>query len=230
VQYRGVIFDFNGVLLDDAGLQIEAWQRVAKDLRGYQMTEEELAVQMHGRPNSHVLSYLTGREIAGAELLALIQVKESLYRELCLKNPAGLQLSPGARELLEALVARGVPRTIATSSEKTNLDFFVERLGLQRWFDVTKIVYDDGRRPGKPAPDMYLAAAHNIAVAPKECVVVEDAISGVQAARAAGIGYVIGIGPPEAQARLLASGLVSAVIESLTQFPRPTGARAVDCR
>ncbi len=220
MKYRGVIFDFNGVLLDDAGIQIQAWQRVAMDLRGYEMTEEELAVQMHGRPNSHVLSYLAGRKIVGAELLTLIEVKESRYRELCLRNPAGLQLSPGAWELLDALVARSIPRTIATSSEKNNLDFFVEHLELARWFDIARIVYDDGRRPGKPAPDMYLAAAHNIGLAPKHCIVVEDAVSGLQAAHAAGIGYLIGIASRAAQPRLLASAGVAVVIESLSQFPR----------
>lgn len=219
MKYRGVIFDFNGVLLCDSGIQVEAWQCVAKDLRGYEMSEEELSVHMHGRPNAYVLSYLTGRNIEGTELLTLIQVKESLYREL-LSNARGSQLAPGARELLDTLVSRSVPRTIATSSEKTNLDFFVEQLALERWFDIAKIVYDDGRRPGKPAPDMYLAAAHNIRLPPGECIVVEDAVSGLQAARAAGIGCLIGIGAPAVQPRLLACAGVSAVIESLTQFPR----------
>jgi HAD superfamily hydrolase (TIGR01509 family) len=228
MKYRGVIFDFNGVLLDDAGFQIQAWRYMARELRGREMTEDELAVHMHGRPNAYVLSYLTRREIAAQELLALIQAKESLYRELCLRNPGGPQLSPGAQELLDTLVARNIPRTISTSSEKTNLDFFVKHLALQRWFEIAKIVYDDGRRPGKPAPDMYLAAAHNIQLPPKECIVVEDAISGVQAARAAGIGYIIGIGAPGAQARLLAGDLVSAVIESLAQFPRERLAAAAD--
>jgi HAD superfamily hydrolase (TIGR01509 family) len=220
VRYRGIIFDFNGVLLDDAPLQVEAWQRVAKELRGYGMSEEELAVQMHGRPNSHVWSYLAGRKIAGAELAALIPVKESLYRELCLRDPGGLQLSPGARELLDALQARSIPRTIATSSEKTNLDFFVERLELARWFDIAQIVYDDGRRPGKPAPDMYLAAAYNIGLAPRECMVVEDAVSGLTAAHAAGIGYIIGLAAPASQPRLLACEGVDAVIPNLSEFPR----------
>ena len=220
MRYRGIIFDFNGVLLEDAHLQVEAWQWMAKELRGYGMSEEELAVQMHGRPNSHVWSYLAGRKIAGVELEALIQVKESLYRELCVKDPGGLQLSPGARELLDALQAGSVSRTIATSSEKTNLDFFVERLELARWFDIAQIVYDDGERPGKPAPDMYLSAARNIGLAPGECVVVEDAVSGLAAAHAAGIGYIIGLAAPASQPRLLACEGVHAVIPNLAEFPR----------
>src|SRR2546421_2886687 len=94
MKYRGLIFDFNGVLLCDAGFQIEAWQQVAGQLRGREMSEEELALHMHGRPNSYVLSYLTGRQIAGSELLKLIQGNESLYCGMRLKNPAGLILHP----------------------------------------------------------------------------------------------------------------------------------------
>src|SRR5256886_15261095 len=63
-------------------------------------------------------------------------------------------------------------------------------------FRSAKIIYDDGSRPGKPAPDVYLAAARNIGVAPHECAVVEDAVSGIAAAHAAGIGYIVAIGAP----------------------------------
>jgi len=220
VKFRGIIFDFNGVLLFDAALQMQSWQGIAKDLRGREMTEEELSVHMHGRPNAYVLSYLAGQEIAGRELLHLIQVKESFYRELWLKRPQDFLLSPGATELLDALVECGIARTVATSSEKTNLDFFIEHLRLGRWFELTKIVYDDGLRPGKPAPDMYLAAAASIGLAPRDCVVVEDAMSGIQAARAAGIGCIVGLASRENRRQLVALEGVRAVIENLQQFPR----------
>src|SRR5205823_11242087 len=83
MKYRGVIFDFNGVLLCDAGFQIEAWQQVAGQLRGRAMSAEELALHMHGRPNSSVLSYLTGRRIAGSEVRTLSQAKGALSWRLC---------------------------------------------------------------------------------------------------------------------------------------------------
>jgi beta-phosphoglucomutase-like phosphatase (HAD superfamily) len=91
---------------------------------------------------------------------------------------------------------------------------------LDRWFDVAKIVYDDGIRPGKPAPDIYLAAARNIGIAPSECVAVEDAVSGLAAAYAAGIGYIVAIGAPAAFQRLLACNGVAVAIKSLRDFPR----------
>jgi beta-phosphoglucomutase-like phosphatase (HAD superfamily) len=219
MKYQGIIFDFNGVLFFDADFQAQSWQGIATELRGYEMTADELDTHMHGRPNSYVMSYLAGRTIVGRELADLIQAKESLYRGLCLENPDRFVLSPGARDLLEAVTRDDIPRTIATSSEITNLEFFIKHLGLERWFDVGQIVYDDGNRPGKPAPDIYFAAARNIGVAPGDCVVVEDAVAGLLAAYAAGIGYIIGLGPPAAHARLRACRGVTAVIETLGEFP-----------
>jgi HAD superfamily hydrolase (TIGR01509 family) len=218
--FRSIIFDFNGVLLFDAALQVQSWQGVAKDLRGHEMTEEELRVHMHGRPNSYVLSFLAGRQFAGPELQELVQRKESFYRELWLKTPRNFVLSPGAESLLDELADKDIPRTIATSSEKTNLDFFIEHLHLEQWFDLTHIVYDDGFRPGKPAPDIYLAAARNLHLTPAECIVIEDAVSGIQAARAARIGYIVGIGAHETHRKRLARDGASSVIESLHRFSR----------
>src|SRR5207302_4726689 len=140
--------------------------------------------------------------------------------DLTLSKSRRLVLSPGAQDLLEALVHSNIPRTIATSSEITNLRFFMEHLRLDRWFDVAKIVYDDGIRPGKPAPDVYLAAVRNIGVAPHECAVVEDAVSGIAAAHAAGIGYIVAIGAPAALEKLRACDGVATAIESLRDFPR----------
>ena len=219
-QYSAVIFDFNGVLFWDAPLQLQSWRRVAQLLRGYSMTEEEAILHMHGRPNSYVLSYLAGRHVAGEELAELTQRKESLYRELCLDNPTAFVLSPGADDLLSELKERGVPRAIATSSEKTNVAFFREHLELDRWFDIAQIVYDDGYRPGKPAPDMYLDAAKKLRVPPNQCVVVEDAVSGIQAAQSAGIGYIVAMGARAAHPRLTAFPGVALAIESMREFPR----------
>jgi HAD superfamily hydrolase (TIGR01509 family) len=216
---HGIIFDFNGVLLWDSEWQVMSWQRIAKSLRGREMTEEELARQVHGRLIADVLAYLAGRPIEGRALAELIQAKESFYRELCLLNPRRFALSPGAEALLDALVKHNIPRTIATSSEIANVEFFVQHLRLDRWFDVSKIVYDDGRRPGKPAPDIYIEAARQIGVEPHWCLVVEDAISGLASAQAAGIGYLVALGAPATHPALLQLPGVSLAIKSLRDFP-----------
>jgi HAD superfamily hydrolase (TIGR01509 family) len=218
--FHGIVFDFNGVLLWDSPFHVQAWQAAAVDLRGFELSESELANQVHGRPNSHVLSYIAGRDVVGKELIDLAQAKESRYRQLCLAHPDAFVLSPGAEQLLDAVAGKAIPRTIATSSGRANLDFYVGHLGLAKWFDVRQIVYDDGLRPGKPAPEVYATAAKNLNLAPVECVVVEDAISGFNSARAAHIGYIVGLGPLASHASMLAYAGVDAVIESLAQFPR----------
>jgi beta-phosphoglucomutase-like phosphatase (HAD superfamily) len=121
---------------------------------------------------------------------------------------------------LDYLVARGIPRTIATASEKPNLDFFVEHLSLGRWFDPQLMVYDDGEMPGKPAPDMYLNAAGRLGLKPGRCVVVEDSLAGIAAARAAGIGFAFALGPADRHARLRRLPGVGGVVEHLGQIPR----------
>lgn len=218
--YRGIIFDFNGVLFSDGDLQEHAWQVVAGQLRGREMTAEEFALHMHGRSNAYVLSYLAGRDISGAELAEWIEVKESLFRNLCLETPNRLVLSPGAQDLLGSLARAGIPRTIATSSGIANVRFFTEHLHLDRWFDAGSLVYDDGVRPGKPAPDMYLAAARNIGVEPGRSIAVEDAVSGVAAAQAAGIGYIVGIAASADHGQLLTSRGAAQIIGTLGDFPR----------
>ena len=220
MSYRGIIFDFNGVLFSDGDLQEKSWQVMARKLRGREMTAEEFDLHMHGRSNAYVLSYLAGREISGKELAEQIEAKESLFRRLCLETPNRMQLSAGAQDLLEWLKLAGIPRTIATSSEIRNVEFYIEHLHLDRWFEVGKLIYDDGVRPGKPAPDMYLAAARNIGVDPGRCVVVEDAVSGVMAAKGAGIGYIVGIGAAAAHAKLLTSKGATVVVDTLPDFPR----------
>jgi HAD superfamily hydrolase (TIGR01509 family) len=220
MQYRGIVFDFNGVLFFDADLQVQSWQVIARALRGREMTDEELNRHMHGRPNAYVLRYLAGRDLTAEDVSSWVDRKESYFRELCLATPGRLVLSPGAEDLLTALVRARVARTIATSSEITNVRFYVEHLRLDRWFDVDKLVYDDGSLPGKPAPDMYLVAAQRIGVEPGACIVVEDAISGVESAQAAGAGCIVGIGAAAAHARLLESKGAARVIETLRDFPR----------
>jgi beta-phosphoglucomutase-like phosphatase (HAD superfamily) len=121
--------------------------------------------------------------------------------------------------LLDLLSARGIPRTIATASGRTNLDFFTERLKLDRWFDPAGFVWDDGTLPGKPAPDVYLMACRNLGLEPASCVVVEDSISGLKSAREAGIGHVVALGPAVNRERFLAMNEADRFIEDLGRLP-----------
>lgn len=220
IMYDAIIFDFNGVLLWDTAIHEQVWKEFAASLRGAALTAEEIAVHMHGRTNQHLLEYLLDRPLDAGEVERLSEEKETIYRSRAIALGASYQLSPGAVELLDFLFERSIPRTIATASGKGNLEFFIQRLELRRWFNLDKIVYDDGFLPGKPAPDIYLQAARNLGTPPERCVVVEDSLSGLQAAHAAGIGCIVAIGPPEHHTALRQVAGVSAVISSLAEFPR----------
>ncbi len=206
MSYSGVIFDFNGVLWWDAPLIEQGWQRSARELRGREFTAEELTQIVHGRNNGGTLEYLVGHPLGMEEIRRMIDERETFYRNLCLEQGDKFRLSPGALELLEYLRERKTPRTIATASEKTNVDFFVRQLHLERWFDPSKIVFDDLVRPGKPAPDCYLEAAAVLNLEPASCVVVEDSLSGILAACAAGIGLVIGLTSSQSADALIDAG------------------------
>ena len=218
--FAGLIFDFNGVLWWDSHLQETAWQQFSESIRGTPFTAEEMAVHVHGRNNRYTLQYATGRSLTTNEIDHLTQRKETIYRQLCLDAGDAFQLSPGAIDLLNYLVSHQIPHTIATASEKSNLDFFIHHLNLAHWFDLSQIVYDDGHRPGKPAPDIYLEAAQRLELPPEKCVVIEDAVSGIEAAHQAGIGYIIGLEPAGFPPRLHQLTSINSVIPSLVDFPR----------
>ena len=78
-----------------------------------------------------------------------------------------------------------------------NVDFFIDIFNLEKWFDVNKIVYDNGKIKGKPAPDIYLKASEIIGLKPSKCTVFEDALSGIEAAQKAGIGEIIAVASKE---------------------------------
>jgi HAD superfamily hydrolase (TIGR01509 family) len=220
MKYKGLIFDFNGVLWWDTHLQEQAWTQFSEEIRGSPLSQAEIAVHVHGRYNQHTLEYLAGHSVEGSELEQLSYRKETIYRQLCLDQGQNFKLSPGAVELLNFLTAQHIPYTIATASERANLDFFILHLHLDRWFRLEQIVYNDGTLPGKPAPDIYLRAASNLGLEPAACVVVEDSRSGIQAAHRAGIGCIIALGPAQTHNQLAQLEDVNQVIENLEQVPR----------
>ena len=156
---KGVIFDFNGVLFWDTELQEKAWDDFSIKHRGLPFTEEEKVKILHGRPNRIIQEYLLKRQLSDKEIYKYTQEKETAYRALCLNDINSFKLSPGAVKLFNYLLDKNIPHTIATASERGNLDFFIKHLKLDKWFDTDIIVYDNGTFPGKPEPDIFLKAA-----------------------------------------------------------------------
>ena len=197
MKYKGIIFDFNGTLFFDSEKHLEAWREYSKRLRGTAFSDEEMRKYMFGRSNEDIIAYAIGRKPEPELVEKLAKEKEEVYREMCRKDYENTKLAPGAIDFLNFLKNNNIPMTIATMSEKDNVDFYIEEFNLSKWFDIEKIVYSDGTIPGKPAPDIYQIAAQKLHLSPKDCIVVEDAISGIEAAKSAGIGKIIAIASME---------------------------------
>lgn len=219
MKYKGVIFDFNGVLWLDRHIQESAWKIYSRRKRGREFTEDEMELHVHGRNTKNTLEYLFDKVLNSNDVNKLTGEKEFLYRKLCLAQGNAFKLSPGSIELFEYLRKKNIKYTIATASGKDNLNFFNKHLELNKWFDLDKIVYDDGKNHGKPFSEVYIIAARKINLSPIECVVIEDSISGIISANNAGIGYVIGFDPNEGHKKLQEKTGVQKVIENLYEFP-----------
>ena len=188
-----VIFDFNGTLYWDSQLHYDAWLEFSKILRGTSFTKEEMRDKMFGHTNEDIIQYAIGKRPTPEMVEKYAKEKEALYRKRCLLDKENFKLAPGAIEFLDYLKENNIPRTIATMSEWDNVEFYIKEFNLARWFDIDKIVYSNGKIPGKPAPDIFMIAAEKIKLAPKDCIVFEDAIAGINAAKSAGIGKIIAV-------------------------------------
>ena len=193
---RGIIFDFNGTLFWDSQLHLDAWREYSAKLRGKPFSDDEMLKYMFGRTNEDIIEYAIGKKPDAKLVKKLAEEKEAYYRNMCLQNPEEFKLAPNAVEFLDFLKENNIPRTIATMSE-CNVEFYIKEFNLAKWFDLDKIVYSNGKIPGKPAPDIYQIAAKNLGLNPCECIVIEDALSGIEAAEKAGIGNIIAIASRE---------------------------------
>lgn len=192
---KGIIFDFNGTLFWDSEIQENAWKTFGTKLSGRNITDEEFNTYFHGRTNKDTLEYLTERVLTDKEVNELAQQKESIYRDLCKSDLNKFKLAPGVERYLDYLKENNIPFTIATASETNNVNFFIKEFQLDKWFDIIKIVYDDGTFRGKPEPDIYLKASEALNIQPDNCIVFEDALSGVQSAQRAGVKEIIAVVP-----------------------------------
>lgn len=209
---KGIIFDFNGTLLFDTEQHEQAWRDYVKELCGREITDDEFRYCIHGRTNADILKYFLHNGLTDREIERHSEAKEEVYRRLCMKMSDRLHLADGAYELLDMLKAAGVRMAVATSSGRSNTQFYIKRFDLWRWFNQNTFVYNDGSIPGKPEPDIYITAAEAIGLEPSECVVFEDMPSGIESAVAAGAGRIIAVSSSLSQEFLSSVGGVDEVI------------------
>jgi HAD superfamily hydrolase (TIGR01509 family) len=175
----GVIFDFDGVIVDSHPLHLQAWKAFFATM-GISPGDEELAFVMEGAKREEILRRFLGDlsreqiELYGAE-------KERLYQS----HASDLKLVSGVAGFLEQLDAAGVPMAIATSGSRRRVERTLDVFGLQNRFQAIVTAEDVAR--GKPDPALFHLAARLLRIAAGQILVCEDAVAGVNAARSAGM-------------------------------------------
>jgi beta-phosphoglucomutase len=187
---KGFIFDLDGVLTDTAEYHYRGWKRLADEFSIPFNREENEALRGIPRRES-LLLILKERQVPEEQILEMMERKNKYYLEL-IREITPHDLLPGARELLEEIRAAGLKSAVGSASK--NAPEVVERLGIADLLDA--VTHGGSVERQKPAPDLFLHAADRLGLSPAECVVVEDAAAGIEAARAGGF-RSIGLGPPE---------------------------------
>jgi beta-phosphoglucomutase len=207
---RAAIWDVDGTLVDTAELHFQAWYEVCRE-QGRDFTRADFAATF-GRRNPEIIAHLFGERFTPRQVEELGDRKEVLYRAAAGK---GVTLLPGVAALLQGLHQEGFRQAIGSSAPRANLELILNRTGVQRYFGAVVSMEDTTR--GKPDPQVFLTAAEKVGVAPARCVVFEDAVAGVQAARAGGMRCVavsfVGHHPEEALRRAGADLVVHTLTE-----------------
>ena len=181
MKLRAVLFDFDGIIVDTEWAIYQAW------LRTFQAHDHDLPLELYTRcigsdfdtwsPKTH-LEELTGNSFDWHDLDTKRQ--QEIVSEL-----KGSQAMPGVIDLLDQLDEKPIPAAVVSSSSHHWVDGWLERIGLTGRFQNVVCRGDAPRI--KPAPDLYLEAAKRLALEPSGCLVIEDSMNGVKAAKAAGM-------------------------------------------
>jgi beta-phosphoglucomutase len=176
---HAVIWDLDGVIIDSADEHRRAWQRLARE-EGVPFTDADFWATF-GKRNDAIFAEKWG-PLSAAEAQILADRKEAYFRELIRETAAPL---PGAMELMHELHEAGYAQALASSTPIENIQLISDALGLERYLSV--LVSGETVPHGKPAPDIFLKAASELGILPHLCLVIEDAVAGVEAAHAAGM-------------------------------------------
>ena len=183
---RAAIFDLDGTLIDNNSYHLQTWKKYLENM-GRDISEEEYNANINGRTNKNALEYIYQRKMTDEEAAPLAMEKEAMYRDLYQPYIAPVS---GLMDLLEQLAERKIPMAIATSGIEVNIEFMFNNIPIKPYF--TEVVNSSHIKKGKPDPEIYFKTAERLKVDPSNCLVFEDAVVGIAAARAAGM-HVIAI-------------------------------------
>lgn len=204
---KAVIFDLNGVVIDDEKIHQKAWRQFCEK-NGLNLTKDDYKQKVFGKTAKDTLKHLYNNQLTEEELNQLASERIDIAIEL-IKNK--LKLPNGLRELLLLLNKNKISLAIATSSRKKYVDFVINETKIRKYFKLILTAQDV--IIGKPHPEIYLKTAEKLEVYPNDCVVFEDSISGIMAAKKAGM-KVIAITTTHAKTELgEADRVISSFIE-----------------
>lgn len=189
---KGIIFDLDGVIVDTAKFHYLAWRKLANRM-GFDISmqqNEQLKGVSRVRSLENILSW-GNKTVSAAEFDHLMAGKNEEYLA-SISNMSEKDLLPGVQPVLEFLKENQIPFALGSASKNSRV--ILKSLKIHDWF--TAIVDGNDVTKAKPDPEVFLIAAEKLKLEPENCIVFEDAVAGVEAAKAAGMTSV-GIGEKE---------------------------------
>jgi beta-phosphoglucomutase family hydrolase len=177
---KAVIWDLDGVIVDTGRFHLSAWRQLSEEM-GFYFTAEDFR-RVFGLRDSDAIRRVLAPDISADEVEALAERKEAIFRA---EVKGKIKPLPGVLPLLHSLKENGFRLALASSTVPENIKMLLSSLGIEQLFDCLVSGRDVSR--GKPDPEGFLLAAKRLGVEPGSCVIVEDAIDGVRAAKAAGM-------------------------------------------
>ena len=205
----GVLFDWDGVIIDSSRQHEESWERLALELNA-PLPADHFKVGF-GRKNEWIIPNLLNWSQDKEEIHRLSLRKEALYREIVVERR--LEALPGVAEFLQRLKSAGVPTCVGSSTHRENIDTIIGVLGFADYFGG--IVTAEDVSHGKPDPEVFLKGAAKTGCAPAQCIVFEDAYAGIEAARAGGM-KVVGVATTHPASALQMTDRVVERLDELT--------------
>jgi len=178
---RAVLWDMDGTLIDSEEFHWISWREAMAD-EGIAITHEQF-LSSFGQRNDSIIPRWLGAALPPERIARIGNVKEELYRDLVRKN--GILPLPGVASWVHRLHEHGWLQAIASAAPRTNVEVVLEALAAAHCFQA--IVSAEDVHRGKPDPEVYLMAASQVGASPDRCIVVEDAVAGVEGAHSAGM-------------------------------------------
>ena len=203
-----VLWDMDGVIADTGPYHLQAWHMVFSE-RGFNYSDEDFR-RNFGQRNDTIIKKVTGDSLSTEDVEAIAAKKEEIYRRKVARNIKPL---PGVIKLIKSLEEHGIKMAVASSAPLENIQLILRGLGITDYFQA--VVWGREVTEGKPSPQVFLLAAERLKIEPASCVVIEDAVAGVTAAKRAGM-KCVAVTNTHPGTKLLEADLVVANLETVS--------------